>query len=386
MINAISEGHNQYIRGNGCVELVEEIANVYGPTFDRKIDPMNEVIATDGANGALSAFMLAYVNEGDEVVVFEPCFPLYLDHIRVSGGVVKSVPLDYKNGTWEFDPEALRNAITDKTKMFLFNNPHNPTGKNFTKNELEVITKLLDDFPHVLVMSDEVYDFLTFDKKPHTLFASIGNNWEKTVSVFSGGKLFSCTGWRVGWVIGPAHLLRFGGILANTVFYANNAPAQMAVGKSLGRVKQPGYKDGMCYQDALVKEFQDVRDYMVNELRALDFPIEPLVSESGYFLMADVSKCKDIIPKKYLESHDYEEGDSLPVSKNIIHMEDGRIPLDLAFCRWLAVERNIIMMPGCLFQHKDSPHKMDKYVRMAICKGMDYSKGALEKLKMHPRH
>lgn len=95
----------------------------------------------------------------------------------------------------------MRNTLSSKTKLFLFNNPNNPTGKCFTREELQTITDILAEFPHVFILSDEVYDFLTFDNKEHILIANLGNNYEKTISLFSGGKLFNCTGWKVGWAI-----------------------------------------------------------------------------------------------------------------------------------------------------------------------------------------
>ena len=98
---------------------------------------MKEILVTPGANGALHAFISAYVNEGDEVAMFDPQFPLYLDHIRICNGVVRSIPLEYKDGNWTFDIEKVRSTLTKNTKIFIFNNPHNPTGKNFTLAEME---------------------------------------------------------------------------------------------------------------------------------------------------------------------------------------------------------------------------------------------------------
>ena len=118
------------------------------------------------------------------------------------------------------------------------------------------------------------------------------------------------------------------------------------------------------------------------DLKKLDIPVVPLPSESGYFLMADISACKDLIPSRFKDSHDYEElkeGET-PVSKNRYFMEDGRVPLDLAFCRWMAVTRGVIMMPCSLFYHKTSAIKDDKFVRIAICKGLEFSTKAMERL------
>ena len=113
-----------------------------------------------------------------------------------------------------------------------------------------------------------------------------------------------------------------------------------------------------------------------------DIPVEPLNSESGYFILLDISKCKDVIPKRYTESHDFEDIKECdkPIGKNIVYMEDGSVPLDLAFCRWMAVERGVIMMPCSLFYHKDSPYRKDNYIRIVICKGMDHSIKAIERL------
>jgi kynurenine aminotransferase len=104
------------------------------------------------------------------------------------------------------------------------NNPHNPTGKNFTREELEQISSVLEEFPHIIVLSDEVYDFLVFDKKEHIPFASIGNNYQRTISLYSGGKMFSATGWRCGWAIARPDLLRLGCIIDNTVYSSSNGP------------------------------------------------------------------------------------------------------------------------------------------------------------------
>ena len=180
------------------------------------------------------AFINAFCNEGDEVVSFEPMFALYLDHTQFSGARMHGVPLYLDNNEWKFDPEMLRIALSRPTsKIFVFNSPHNPTGKVFTREEMQLISDILDDFPHVLTLSDEVYEFLTFDGHSHTHFDSVGNNWNRTVSIFSGGKLLNATGWKIGWTIGPEKLIQFGGVIANTVFSCFNTPGQLAVANSL---------------------------------------------------------------------------------------------------------------------------------------------------------
>lgn len=244
MVAAMKAGHNQYTRTFGIPCLVNKIAEVYGPKFNRELDPMTEVLVSQGANGALMSFISAYCNEGDQVVCFEPMFPMYLDHAQFAGGKVLGVPLSQQDGIWKFDAETLRAALSKPTsKIFLFNTPHNPTGRVFSVEEMQQISDILDDCPHVLTLSDEVYDFLTFDGLEHKCFASVGNNWNRTVSVFSGGKLFNATGWKIGWAIGPQKLLYQGGIIANTVFYCFNTPGQVAVSNSLDKINAPNYNE-----------------------------------------------------------------------------------------------------------------------------------------------
>lgn len=148
----------------------------------------------------------------------------------------------------------------------------------------------------------------------------------------------------------------------------------------LDKIDSDLYKEGLTYVQYVRKEFQMVRDYLLSELasKTFDIPVKPLISESGYFVMLDISKCRDIIPKKYLESHEFEElkEGELPIDKNEVYIND-KVPLDLAFVRWMAVERGVIMMPNSLFYNKNSPYRNDNYVRVAICKGLEHTIKAL---------
>lgn len=197
----------------------------------------------------------------------------------------------------------LREALSQKTKLIIINTPHNPTGKCFTLEELTTISEILKDFPNCVVLADEVYDFLTFDGLKHVPFATIDDNWHKTVSVYSGGKLLIATGWKIGWAIGPERIIKLGGIINNTISYCTNHPGQIAMANSLDLVFGPT-NNGFINES--VKNFEEVRDYLMNEIKEMDLPWEPLPCMSGYFLMADVTKCKHLIPDKYFESHEFE--------------------------------------------------------------------------------
>ena len=153
--------------------------------------------------------------------------------------------------------------------------------------------------------------------------------------------------------------------------------------RALDKIYTPDYKDGKNYVDTVCKEFQDVRDLFIKEIAKLDLPMKVLNCESGYFIMADITECKDLIPARFKDSHEFEEGlapGDKGINKNRYFMEDGRVPLDLAFCRWIAVTRSVVMMPCSLFYHKTSVIRDDRYVRLAICKGWDTSVNAMKKL------
>ena len=386
MTAAMQAGHNQYTRTFGVPALVQKIAAVYGPKLGREVNAMKEVLVTQGANGALGSFISAFCNPGDSVVAFEPMFPLYLDHCEfaTSGGQITGVPLRLVDGIWKFDAAELRAALSKPTsKVFVFNTPHNPTGKVFTQEEMQQISDILDDCPHVLTLSDEVYDFATFDGRQHLHFATVGNNWDRTISIFSGGKLFNATGWKIGWTIGPEKLIHHGCIIANTVFYCFNTPGQVAMANSLDKASAPGYNDkGQSFTEDTRDLFCANRDYLTEICTSMAMPWKPVPCEGGYFLMCDITSCTDLIPEKYKTTHDYEPEDGRPpVAKYRLNMPDGTIPMDLAFCRWMAIEKGVTMMPNSFFYHRNSPTMNDQYVRLAICKDRQSTTAAAERLR-----
>lgn len=223
---AIQEGHNQYTRVQGHPLLVQKIAEVYGKKIGRTLDPWKEIIVGVGANNLISNILLAHIKPGqeEEVAVFEPCWPCYFDHIQYAGAKTRPIPLELKGDKWTFDREVFKQQISNKTKVLIINNAQNPTGKMFTREELEFISQVLEQFPQVLVLSDDVYEFLTFDHNEFVGFATIGSNFNRTITTYSGGKLFNATGWKVGWAVGPENLLKPVGVITNVVVYCANTP------------------------------------------------------------------------------------------------------------------------------------------------------------------
>jgi len=226
---------NQYSPTKGRPRLKKAIADAYSPFWGRKLDPDKEVTITTGANeGMLSAFM-AFLESGDEVIVFEPFFDQYISNIEMPGGKVVYVPMHPpKRGAtettsaaeWVVDMKELEAAITPKTRMIVLNSPHNPIGKVFSKEELLAIGNLCVKH-NIIILSDEVYDRLYY--VPFTRITTLSPEIEKlTITVGSGGKQFYATGWRVGWLIGQEHLIKYVSAAHTRICYSSVSPLQEA--------------------------------------------------------------------------------------------------------------------------------------------------------------
>jgi len=226
---------NQYSPTKGRPRLKKAIADAYSPFWGRKLNPDTEVTITTGANeGMLSAFM-GFLESGDEVIVFEPFFDQYISNIEMPGGKVVYVPMHPpKRGAtettsaseWVIDLKEFEAAITPKTRMIVLNSPHNPIGKVFSKTELQTIADICVKH-NIIILSDEVYDRLYY--KPFTRVATLSPEIEKlTITVGSGGKQFYATGWRVGWLIGPEHLIKYVSAAHTRICYSSVSPLQEA--------------------------------------------------------------------------------------------------------------------------------------------------------------
>ena len=236
-MKAVKEGHNQYTFSNGHPIARKLITELYSEQFKRTLDPEKEILITNGGLYSLHCLLHSLVSdENDEVIFLKPMFPLYLGQGKLSRGTMRFVPFKLdENNEWQLDWKILRETLNDKTRVIVLNTPHNPTGKVFTLEELTEISNILEEFPHVYVISDEVYSFLTFDGHEHHCFANIGDNWKKTATIISGGKIFWCTGWKVGWTIGPADMIKQATIIWDASISCHNVPGQVAMARSLKR-------------------------------------------------------------------------------------------------------------------------------------------------------
>ena len=238
-IAAIREGHNQYPPGPGIPSLREAIAEHQQRFYDLSFDPDTEVLVTAGATEALAATMLALLEAGDEVVMFEPYYDSYAAGVAMAGGVRRVVTLrppepgESAEGVdaYGFDEAEFRAAVTDRTKLILLNTPHNPTGKVFTAAELQFIAEVASEHD-LLVVTDEVYEHLVFTGQ-HLLIAGLPGMAERTVTISSAGKTFSFTGWKIGWVCAPPELVAAIRTAKQFLTFVNGAPFQHAVAVGL---------------------------------------------------------------------------------------------------------------------------------------------------------
>jgi aspartate/methionine/tyrosine aminotransferase len=236
-------------------------------------------------------------------------------------------------------------------------------------------TEILDKRPDIFVISDEAYDFLTFDGRQHHHFANYGNNWEKTVTIYSAGKLMNCTGWKVGWTIGPADLIKEMALVHETNTFAFNVPGQIAIANSLPLLNQP-YEGHVDYPSFVRHTFQETRDKAIEVLSASDIPFNPILCESGYFILADVSKARHLVPSKYFKAGNYETDPNTQVLQKEF---TNKVPLDYAFTRWFCIEKGLVVMPGTAFC-KEAEEADDSYIRVAICKDQSLYGQVAEKL------
>ena len=328
------------------------------------------------------ASFLAFLNDGDEVICFEPFFDQYAPNISMSGGKIVHVPLraptttqsaqNLKASDWKVSIEELESKISPKTRMIILNTPHNPIGKVFTRQELEQIAAVAIKH-ELLVISDEVYDRLVYDDAQHVRMATLPGMWDRTITVGSAGKSFCVTGWRVGWLIGPQHLIHPSLIAHSRIVFCTNAPLQDAIASGLEQVEE-----GNGFFEQQVQEYQSKRDFLAGVFQEIGVPIT--IPEGSYFILADISRFQ--IPESELQECEATE------AKFCL---GGRVPprsYDWQVCRWLTVKMGVAAIPPSEFYGEENRHLAEKYARFCFCKTqetLDEARKRLLKLKDYIR-
>ncbi|KAF8411798.1 hypothetical protein HHK36_004357 [Tetracentron sinense] len=332
-IQAIKDGKNQYARGYGVPDLNSAVAARFKKDTGLVVDPEKEVTVTSGCTEAIAATMLGLINPGDEVILFAPFYDSYEATLSMVGAKITSITLRPPDFSVPIDE--LKSAISKNTRAILINTPHNPTGKMFSREELEIIASLCVE-NDVLVFTDEVYDKLAFEAD-HICMASLPGMYERTVTLNSLGKTFSLTGWKIGWAIAPPHLTWGVRQAHSFLTFATSTPMQWAAAAAL---QAPD-----SYYEELKRDYMAKKAILVEGLKSVGFKVYP--SSGTYFVVVD-------------------------------HTPFG-LENDIAFCEYLIKEVGVVAIPTSVFYL--NPEDGKNLVRFTFCKDEETLRSAVERMK-----
>ncbi len=333
---AIDADHNQYAITWGTREFRRAIAAKFARYNGVACDPETEITVTCGSTEAMIAALLAVVNAGDEIVIFEPFYENYGPDTIISGASAAYVPLRPPHFT--FDPDELRAACTARTKAIIVNTPHNPSGHVFTRAELERIAAVCREFD-CLAITDEIYEHIVYDGRRHISLASIDGMRERTISIGGLSKTYSVTGWRLAYAIAPPALTAAIRKMHDFLTVGAPHPLQHAGTRAL---EMP-----QSYYDQLASEYAERRDILSAGLRAAGFRI--FVPEGAYYILADIN--------------DFGMG-------------------DVEFCDWLVRKVGVAAVPGSSFYRH--PELGRSLIRFTFCKREETLREAVRRLARVP--
>ena len=335
-VDAIRSGMNQYPPGPGLPVLRQAVARHQDRFWGLSYDPDHEILVTAGATEALAASLLGLLETGDEVVLLEPMYDSYQACIAMAGGVARPVTL--RPPEYGFDPDELRAAISERTRILLVNSPHNPTGVVLDDEQLRVLADVAIE-NDLVVVSDEVYEHLTYDGVRHRSIASLPGMRERTLVISSGGKTFNTTGWKVGWICGPEKLVAAARAAKQFLTYVSSGPFQPAIAVGLDLPDS--------YFSTLASDLAVKRDRLALGLRSAGFDVfEP---QGTYFITVDIR----------------------PIDPD----GDGH-----AFCRSLPHRCGVVAVPNVVFYDREHRHEGRHLVRFAFCKQISSIDSAVERL------
>jgi N-succinyldiaminopimelate aminotransferase len=332
-IAAMRAGQNQYPPGPGLPDLRLAVAEHQEHWYGLTYDPDTEVLVTAGATEAIAAALLSLLEPGDEVIAFEPYYDSYAACIAMAGAERR--PITLRTPAFAFDPEDLRRAVTPRTRLILLNSPHNPTGKVFTAEELAAIAAVAIEHD-LLVITDDVYEHLVFDG-PHRPLASLPGMRERTVVISSGGKTFSFTGWKIGWVCSTPELVAAVRTSKQFLTYVSGAPFQPAIATGLRLPDE--------YFEEFTADLRVKRDRLCAGLAETGFTV--FCPQGTYFVTTDIRSLGET---------------------------DG-----MAFCRALPERCGVVAVPNVVFY--DDLDEGRPLVRFAFCKRHEVIDEAIARLK-----
>ena len=336
---AIAADVNQYAITWGAKNFRNAIASKYSAQLQSEIDPERQITVCCGSTEAMIATLLALANPGEEIIVFEPFYENYGPDAILSGAISRYVtlhPPDDPDGEWSFDPVELRNAFSHKTRAIILNTPHNPTGKVFRRDELELIRDLCVEFD-ALAITDEIYEHIVYGGIEHISMASIDGMRERTVTINSLSKSYSVTGWRVGWAIAPAELTAAIRKVHDFLTVGAAAPLQAAGAAALAMPE--------VYYRELAEKYAERRSMLLAALRRIGF--KAYRPGGAYYIMTDISG--------------FRAGD------------------DKAFAYKLVSEIGVATVPGSSFYR--TPGGGLQQIRFVFCKQMETLERAIANLE-----
>jgi aminotransferase len=275
---AIRDGHNVYTRFDGLPELREAIAYKLADYNGIDVDPETEVIVSAGATGAFHCACEALLDPGDEVILFEPYYQYHISALRAVEAV--AVVVELPSPEWTFELAQLEQAVTPKTKAIIVNSPGNPSGKVFSRMELETLADFASRHD-LFVLTDEIYEYFLYDGRRHVSMASLPNMAERTVTIGGYSKTFSVTGWRIGYSVAAQPWTRAIGAMNDLLYVCAPAPLQMGVARGIRELPDDFY-------GSLAREYQHKRDKFCSALAKAG--LTPSLPEGAYYVLADVSR------------------------------------------------------------------------------------------------
>lgn len=276
---AMKDGYNQYAHRNGLLSLREKIAEKVASLYQSEINPSTEIAITPGATYGIYTALTTVLKPGDEVIVFEPAYDSYVPNILVNGAVPVLIQLEYPE--YKIDWNAVKEKISPATKLIMLNSPNNPTGRLLDENDVQQLRQIVEE-TEILILSDEVYEHIVFDRKQHESILKYPDLFERSFCVCSFGKVFHCTGWKIGYCIAPNWLMKEFLKVHQYNCFCVNTPMQYALASFLEN------KDEYLKLGAF---FQAKRDYFKSLMSATQF--KPLPSYGSYFQLYSYSAVSD---------------------------------------------------------------------------------------------